>query len=64
MSSQLPRVRVPLTGSDPDVILNLQDIFEQVYEAGAFERVLDYSQPLQIALSKADRQWVVELLQD
>jgi hypothetical protein len=64
LSSPLPRVRVPLAGPDPDVILNLQHVFEQVYEAGAFERVLDYTQPPGIPLSKADRQWALELLQE
>jgi hypothetical protein len=64
LSSQLPRVRVPLSGPDPDVILNLQHIFQQVYEAGAFERSVNYAQPLTMPLSEADRQWVTELLQE
>jgi hypothetical protein len=64
LSSRLPRVRVPLSGSDPDVALDLQAVFQQVYEAGAFERVLDYSQPPRIPLNKADAAWVEEVLQD
>jgi hypothetical protein len=64
LSSPLPRVRVPLSGSDPDVSLDLQTVFRQVYEAGAFERVLDYTQPPTIALVKADAEWADELLQN
>jgi hypothetical protein len=64
LASPLPRVRVPLSGSDPDVPLDLQTVFRQVYEAGAFERVLDYTQPPTIALTKADADWADELLQN
>ena len=64
LSSPLPRVRVPLSDSDPDVPLDLQEVFRSVYEAGAFQRVLDYTQPSTIALAKADAQWADEVLQD
>jgi hypothetical protein len=57
LASRLPRVRVPLSGTDPDVSLDLQDVFQRVYEAGAFARVLDYSQPPTILLGKADAEW-------
>jgi hypothetical protein len=33
-----------------------------VYEAGAFERVLEYWQPLPIPLSNAEQQWLSGLL--
>ncbi len=62
LSSPLPRVRVPLSGSDPDVILDLQAVFRQVYEDGAFERVLDYAQPPKTPLDKADAEWAERLL--
>jgi hypothetical protein len=61
--SPLPRVSVPLAGSDPDVILDLQTVFRHVYENGAFERVLDYSQPPRVSLAKADAEWADGLLQ-
>jgi hypothetical protein len=64
LPSPLPRVRVPLSGADPDVVLDLQEIFRSVYEAGAFARVLDYSQPPTIALGKADAEWTEELLRN
>jgi hypothetical protein len=62
LSSPLPRVRVPLTGSDPDMILDLQTVWRQVYEAGAFERVLDYTPPPRVPLCGSDAQWADELL--
>ena len=64
LASRLPRVRVPLSAPDPDVPLDLQAIFRQVYEAGAFERVLDYTQPPGVPLPKDDARWAAELLRD
>ena len=62
LTSPLPRVRVPLAGSDPDVILDLQTVWRQVYEAGAFERVLDYTPPPRVPLCRTDAEWANELL--
>jgi hypothetical protein len=62
MSAALPRVRVPLADPDPDRILDLQAIFREVYEAGAFERAVDHNQPPKIALAKADLEWADALL--
>jgi hypothetical protein len=61
LSSPLPRVRVPLAGSDPDVILDLQTVWRQVYEAGAFARVLDYTLPPRVPFSAADAELAEEL---
>jgi hypothetical protein len=62
MRSPLPRVRVPLSAPDPDVILDLQAVFRGVYEDGAFERVLDYTQPPKVPLGKSESAWAIELL--
>jgi len=57
LSSPLPRVSVPLTGTDPDVILDLQAVWQQVYAAGAFRRIIDYTQPPAIPLDDDDARW-------
>lgn len=62
MRLPLPRVRVPLSGPDPDVVLDLQAVFRGVYEDGAFERVLDYRQPPKVPLGKSESAWAIELL--
>jgi hypothetical protein len=62
LSSPLPRVRVPLTGTDPDVILDLQAVWQQVYAAGAFQRIIDYTQPPNIPLDDDDARWADERL--
>ena len=63
LGCRLPRIRVPLAGSDADVILDLQTALEQVYEAGALERVLDYTRPPTISLAPSDAHWAHELLE-
>ena len=62
LAKSLPRVSVPLSGDDPDVALGLQDVFQQVYQAGAFERVVNYAGPPTIPLAAPDAQWANELL--
>lgn len=39
----LPSVRVPLTSGTPDVLLDLQAIYTQAYNAGPYVRRIDYS---------------------
>jgi hypothetical protein len=56
----LPRVALPLTDPDPDVVLDLQPALEQVYWEGRFMRRVHYDQPCQPPLSDADQQWATE----
>jgi hypothetical protein len=58
----LPRVRVPLTGEHPDVILDLQAAFDHTYDAGPYKRRVDYRQEPDPPLSDADAAWAAELL--
>lgn len=38
----LPRIRVPLRPTDPDVVLNLQSLITMAYDDGAFSQRIDY----------------------
>lgn len=38
----LPRIRVPLADSEPDIVLDLQAVFERCYDEGAYTRRVDY----------------------
>ena len=38
----LPRFRVPLTGIDPDVVLDLQAVVARTYEEGGYAKRLAY----------------------
>lgn len=38
----LPKIRVPLADGDPDIVLDLQALFDRCYDEGAYARRLDY----------------------
>jgi hypothetical protein len=62
LRERLPRFRVPLTGNDPDVVVDLQAILDRAYEDGDYERMTDYRVPPAVALSPADAKWAAALL--
>lgn len=54
---------LPLKPEDAEVVVNLQAVFEQVYDLGSYEVRINYSQPLPPPrLSLIDQQWLDELL--
>jgi uncharacterized protein DUF4058 len=54
----LPTFRIPLRAPDPDVLLNLQAVFDKCYENGRYADVTDYTQPLPVPLSLDEQHWV------
>jgi hypothetical protein len=58
----LPCIPVPLTGADPDVLLDLQVAVNRVYREGPYLRAIDYSQPPELPLSETDANWADERL--
>lgn len=46
LGQPLPAIPVPLLEGDPDVVLNLQAVYEQVYARARYDVLLDFSQPL------------------
>jgi hypothetical protein len=60
LRERLPRLRVPLSGDDPEVPLDLQAVVAQVYEAGAYADRVRYDRPCVPALGEADQAWAYE----
>jgi hypothetical protein len=58
----LPRVRVPLSDGDPDVVLELQAVLEKTYEAGFYREEIDYAVACRPPLSRADQRWANQLI--
>ncbi len=54
----LPTFRIPLRAPDPDVLLNLQAVFDKCYENGRYADVTDYTQPPPVPLSLDEQHWV------
>lgn len=45
LQDRLPAIRIPLRETDPDAVLDLQALIEQVYENGSYGYDVDYTQP-------------------
>ena len=60
----LPRISVPLSSGTPDVILDLQAVFDRNYEGGAYPRRIDYRQNALTPLEGNDALWADALLRE
>jgi hypothetical protein len=59
---RLPSIPVPLDKGELDVLINLQDVFDTVYDRARYDLSIDYSQPLSLPLSDQDAKWAREFL--
>jgi Protein of unknown function (DUF4058) len=60
MRQTLPVIPIPLLPPDPDVLIDLGEVFRITYERGRYRRAIDYTAPLPFALDSARQAWVVE----
>lgn len=59
---RLPRIAIPLRPPDPDVVLDLQAVFDRCYDHGAYADLIDYRAHPDIALPADETAWVDEYL--
>jgi hypothetical protein len=59
---RLPRIAIPLRAPDPDVVLDLQAVFDRCYDLGAYADLIDYRAHPDIALPADEVGWVDEYL--
>jgi hypothetical protein len=57
----LPTIPVPLRAPDPDMHVNLQQVFEATFTRGRYSRSLRYGQPPKASMIESDARWAVEL---
>jgi len=62
LAQRLPRIPVPLADPDADVIVDLQALVVQAYEAGAYRDRLNYDAPCVPPLSPEDQAWANQLI--
>ena len=62
LRQRLPRIRVPLADGDPDVVLDVQAVLAQTYEAGSYDKRLRYDQPCVPPLPAEDQAWADEMI--
>lgn len=58
----LPLLPVPLRGEDPDVVLDLQALFQAVHERAGCDYSLDYQLPVEPPLEEPETDWVRALV--
>jgi hypothetical protein len=58
----LPVIDIPLRGKDPDASLDLGVVLRSAYDAGAYDRSIDYSKEPDPPLIGKDATWARELL--
>ena len=46
LADRLPRIPIPLADRDPDVIVDLGEVVNEVYERGGYDARIDYAQPV------------------
>jgi hypothetical protein len=63
LRDRLPRFAVPLADPDPDVPLDLQAAFAQVYEDSSYMIRVKYDEPCVPALDEEDQKWADECWQ-
>jgi Protein of unknown function (DUF4058) len=64
LSQRLPRIHLPLADGDPDLVLDLQDVFERCYDAGNYARRLDYHKAPTPPLKGDAATWADALLRE
>lgn len=58
LQQPLPPIPIPLTGDDPDVILDLQTAFTTTYDRAGYDYALDYRRPLVPPAEPALADWL------
>jgi uncharacterized protein DUF4058 len=61
---RLPTIAVPLRGSYPDAVLDLQEILATIYERARYADDIDYTQLVSPPLRPADATWAAERARD
>jgi hypothetical protein len=60
LRDRLPRVAVPLSKRDPDLVVDLQKLVARAYEGGAYWKSIDYAAEPAPPLPAEDRAWARE----
>lgn len=58
----LPSIPIPLAEPDPDVLLDLQEVFTTTYDRAGYDYALNYRAAVRPPLSADDAAWVTERL--
>lgn len=63
LRQRLPAIRVPLRDQDPDVVLNIQALIDEVVSKGFYDN-LEYDEPCVPPLDESDAAWAAEVVRN
>lgn len=64
LNQRLPQIAVPLRPSDPDAVLDLEELVNRCYEVGRYDQWIDYSQEPEPPLPPEGAEWLHQLLME
>ena len=64
LQEPLPSIRIPLTPGLPDVRIDMQAIYDRAYDAGPYNRRIDYSRPPLLPLPADAAAWANTILKE
>jgi hypothetical protein len=63
LRQRLPKFAIPLSPGDPDVTLELQNVFDQSYDFGPYRREIEYRKdPIVPRLKPQQAEWAANLI--
>jgi hypothetical protein len=62
MQQALPTIPIPLKQDEPEVLLDLQQVFATVYHRARYQLSLDYGAKLEVASNDTEATWIQQLL--
>ena len=62
LRKKLPRVQIPLGPGEPPVSLDLQAVFDEVYQKAALAKRIDYQVPPAVPMTHVDVDWIEDVL--
>lgn len=62
LERRLPKIPIPLAEGDPDVSLDLQEVFDSTYDRSGYDYALNYRKPVEPPLTESQSAWVAKSL--
>jgi hypothetical protein len=59
MRQPLPAIRIPLKAPDPDICIDLGEVFQITYDKGRYRRSLKYGAAPVVHLQAPTREWIM-----
>ena len=58
VQDRLPPIPIPLEAPDPDVVIDLQEVYSTTFARGPYDELVRYDQPIGFPMDEAMQKWV------